>query len=274
MRWIPDAMKPQPYIIAEVGASHEGSLGHAVELIDWAAKAGANAVKFQLFDPDVLSARRHAESYLGIYRRYALNPKWLANLRERTRGHNLQFILSVYSCRDLDLAAPFADILKIASFECRDRLLLDEACGTGKTVIVSTGMTTDQDMDRLREWREAGANPRALLHCISAYPCPVPALNLATIRTYDLDGFSDHSGAYYAGGFAAACGAQMIEVHMRSYTTGEQNPDYKHALNPGALETYIKLAREGAAARGVPCRRVIERVELPMTAYRVGVPTT
>lgn len=261
-------MSANPYIIAEIGSSHEGRLEYATDLIRMASSAGAQAVKFQLYDTDRLCARRHAEPYRNNYLVYQLPHDWLTFLRHAAHVNNLELVLSVYDRQDLEAAAPFADRLKVASFEAGDFDLIRACYETGKPVIVSSGMSDSQGIQKLRLSCKMLGPDVALLHCVSAYPAAMEDLNLSVIKYYRLDGFSDHSRNILTGALAVSHGARMLEVHVRRYETPESNPDFPHSLTPDELEMYASFAQQAAQAVGEKYREILP-CEQSNTAYKV-----
>lgn len=259
---------PTPYLIAEIGASHDGSLARALNLIQTAAQCGIRAVKFQLYDTDRLCARRHAEPYREKYRTYQLPYEWLPELKCAAHAQELDLILSVYDRQDLDTATLFADRLKVASFESGDFDLIRACHATGKPVIVSSGMTDSAGIQKLRLSCKMLGSTVSLLHCVSAYPTNMKDLNLAVIKYYRLDGFSDHSGNILTGALAVSHGAQIVEVHIRDADTSETNPDFPHSLDPHRLGFYVQYANQAAIAIGEKYREILP-CEHANTAYRV-----
>lgn len=269
MRWIPVLKDSIPYIIAEAGSSHDGRLDQALMLVMYAAWAKCSAIKFQVFRADQIAARRHAGAYIKNYRQYEVPLEWLAKIRESCINHHIDLILSIYSPEDFGIASDYADMIKVASFEAQDQQLRHTVSAWARPVIISTGMCSHEEMESLLEWRHKGFNPRAILHCISCYPTRTQDLRLKTIGMYDLDGFSDHSANVRVGGLAIACGAKMLEVHARLFTTSASNPDYSHSLDPTQLKEYVLYAKEALGAVSAPHRREIAPCEIPMSAYRV-----
>lgn len=257
-----------PYIIAEAGACHEGSLETAIDLIEIASESGCHAIKFQLYDAQRLSRNRHAEAFYDTYLKYQLPLAWLPALKAEAVKWDLEFILSVYDAEDLSDAFPYADWLKVSSFESGQKNLLAAAACCGKNLLVSTGMCEIADLERLWLFRRMERCQVGLLHCVSAYPAPVHDLNLSSIRTHDLDGYSDHSGNRLAGGIAVAYGAKILEVHIRDTDTSEDNPDFKHALGPSALAAYVTAAVD-AQIMGGHGRREIMPSERGNVQYKV-----
>lgn len=258
---------PSPYIIAEIGASHGGAFPHAVELIEASAAAGVQAVKFQVYDTDRLCARRNAEPYRRKYAQYQVPLEWLKDLRDTAHQFQVDLVLSVYDTQNLDAVQGYADQLKVASFEAGDFKLIQACVATGLPVIVSTGMSGEADMLRLRLSCKMLGNV-SLLHCVSAYPARMGDLNLSVIKHYRLDGFSDHSRNVLTGALAVSHGAGILEVHVRREETPSDNPDYPHSLTVHELAHYADYARQARAAIG-DRRRYLYECELGNTAYKV-----
>ena len=150
--------------------------------------------------------------------------------------------------------------------------------GTDRHVIVSTGLQSNATLQSLKILRHAaalggmkGTVQVRLLHCVSAYPAPVASLALRQIRSEELDGFSDHAavGWIASGAVAVACGAKILEVHLRLQETDEQNPDAPHALLPDQLQRYIRHVRAAEAAIGDEPWRKNTTAEDEMRKYRV-----
>lgn len=269
MRWIPVQKDSSPYIIAEAGSSHDGRLDQALMLVMYAAWAKCSAVKFQIFKADQIASRRHAGAYIKNYRQYEVPVEWLPKIRESCINHKIDLVLSVYSIEDFETASAYARTIKIASFEAQDTDLMREVSAWDGSIVVSSGMSSHDELSGLVHWRGCGTSPRAVLHCISCYPTRMQDLRLGTIGMYDLDGFSDHTANVRAGALAVACGAKMLEVHLKLFTTSQGNPDFGHSLDPTQMKDYVFNAKEALAAVSAPHRREIAPCEVPMSAYRV-----
>jgi sialic acid synthase SpsE len=235
-----------PYIIAEVGASHERDINKALYLIDVTASVGAQAVKFQVYDAERLARRRHAEGYKSNYTNYQLPLDWLPGLAKRAHANKIDLVLSVYDRIDLEHALPYADILKIASFEASDLDLVQACTATGKPVIVSAGMMTAEDRRQLKIETSA-----LVLHCVSAYPTQMEDLHLSTIRAFGLAGFSDHTANVITGALAVMAGAHILEVHVKLFGQSRKNPDSLHSLTPDQFAQYVANAQDAQAAIGM-----------------------
>lgn len=259
--------RTDPYIIAEVGSCHDGSETLAALLIESVAKCGADAVKFQVYNAERLSQRRNAGAYKANYAHYELPHGWLPRLRRQAREFKLDLVLSVYDRQDLEIALPYADVLKISSFESADMKLIEACHATGAALIVSTGLTTERELLDLRLFTTMLGNV-SLLHCVSAYPTGIKELNLSTIARYHLDGLSDHSRSTLTGALAVCQGARILEVHAKAYSTKADSPDAPHSLDPGQLFEYIRNAQQAKLSMGNP-RTAIMTCEQPCAAFKV-----
>lgn len=236
-------------VVAEAGASHDGFLGMALELVREAKKCGADVVKFQyVSDPDHYADRRHVpDEYRRIYRKYALPAEWLPKLKAEADKRGLQFWCSTFLPQDVATVAPYVSDFKIASFEAaaEDHLKahLPFLEKSAKILYVSLGMGGQKP----RIWGSLGpkyAMRAQFLHCVSAYPTPLSELNLRRIFTQRLAGFSDHSVDLWSGAVAVAAGATVVEVHFRLTDTQADNPDYPHSKIPADLSEYILRIRQ------------------------------
>ena len=230
----------KPFVIAEAGSCHMGSLDKALALIAVAHSAGANAVKYQFWgNPGRMRARRRVPP--PAYDQGSIQAEWLEPLKKECHDRKLLFGASVFLQEDIQTLAPHVDYWKISSFEARDRLLTQVIPKDGRVLFVSTGMMTDHDLSYIPK--------RAIrLHCVSAYPCPPYEANLGAIELGQ--GYSDHTRCVFTGAFAVSAGANFLEVHYRLVATPETCPDYPVALDPDGLLKYVSLAREAAKMRG------------------------
>ena len=278
------------YVIAEAGSCHDGSRTRALLLIEAAAEAGADAVKFQYWSSAKrMAQRRNAAEYEATYARYAVPSSWLAALARHAASHDVDFMCSTYLPEDVDVVAPFVDTFKVASFESGDPVHLaahGAHLDNGKNVVVSLGLGHSAEVvrhyvapQRHMGWKHSpeGRGLLALLHCVSAYPAHPNTLGLVGLRDrVGLVGFSDHTegSETRTGAVAAACGARVIERHFRLATTERQNPDFEHAATTRQLADYIEGVRFATMALGDNTGRETwlnaRRAEEPMARYAVG----
>jgi sialic acid synthase SpsE len=261
-------------VIAEAGSNHDQSFEQALALIDAAASARADAVKFQAIKYDALwvSALQTAE-HRAFYRAVELPEEWLPELARAAQARGLHFLCSptyVESVRLIDAAG--APAFKIASPQTvGDPPLLRAVAATGKPAIVSTGYADMARIDRAVQVLEtAGCRELALLHCVAEYPVSAPRVNLRAIATLSRRfnrpvGLSDHTEGIHIAPAAVAMGACIVEKH---FTTDRRRvgPDHAFALEPEELARMIAHIRDveqalGDGARAENTARDREQIE-------------
>jgi sialic acid synthase SpsE/RimJ/RimL family protein N-acetyltransferase len=245
------------FVIGEAGSNHNGSFEQALALIDVAARAGCDAVKFQVFKARRLYPKAAGRSdYLGdersifdIIAAMELPEDWLPRLRARADEHNLAFIVSPFHEEAVALLDPYVDAFKIASYELTHAPLLREVAKRGKPVILSTGASNlDEVREAVATLAAAGCERLALMQCTAAYPSPPEAVNvraLVTLRdAFGIpSGLSDHSeDPIVAPMAAAALGAALLEKH---YTLSKllPGPDHAFAIEPEGLTRLVAGVR-------------------------------
>lgn len=218
------------FIIAEVSANHRGNIETALSLIDTAAEAGADAVKFQHLTHDKIAAEPLAMFYKSAELPYAWTPK----LMERAKRKNILFFSTPFDHEAVDmLDAAGVPAFKVASYEMNDDTLLRHIARKGKPIILSTGMAYLKEVEHAVDViRREGNDQIAVLHCVSLYPPQFQDFNLKAIQTMRRElalpiGFSDHedpeSNAATLG--AVALGACIIERHITDSQNGGSNDD-------------------------------------------------
>ncbi len=256
------------FIVAEAGVNHDGSVASAIRLVEAAAEAGADAVKFQFFRAaDVATAsaptadyqRRAGEdsSQRAMLARLELSLEDFARIKKTCDEEAILFLATPFSEADLvRLMALKVPAIKIASTDLTNVPLLRAVASTSLPLILSTGASTLEEMqaavDDLHRW---GAADRLLLmHCVSAYPTPPEAVNLRAIATLQrtfgaVCGLSDHTTLTFTGAWATVAGACLLEKHLtlgRSAT----GPDHAMSLEPAQLAEYIRQVRSVEPALG------------------------
>jgi N,N'-diacetyllegionaminate synthase len=254
------------YVIAEAGANHNGNLGVARELIDVAARAGADAVKFQVYSGATLySSKTPRFRYLaGVSQKStqelledaALPREWLPTLAEHCATHGIAFFATPFDTAAVDeLAAVGVPAFKIASFELVDLELIAAAARQGKPLILSCGMARYGEIeDALTAAHQAGAREVALLRCASLYPAPARIMNLRAIGTLRSAfgvpvGLSDHSEGTAVASGAAALGMELLEKHF-TLDRSMPGPDHPFALEPDELGALVRGVRTVEQALG------------------------
>jgi N,N'-diacetyllegionaminate synthase len=256
------------YFIAEAGVNHGGDVDAARRMIDAAADAGADAVKFQMFRADDLVTRsagtaayQHAatgaDTQHALLRELELNDADFAVLREHCRARDVAFLATPFGPRELRaLLAWDAPAIKLASTDLNNQPLLHAAAASGRPLLLSTGAAHRDEIDHAVEVCRA-ASPTGsliLLHCVSSYPAPWEKANLRRItalaRRYRLPvGYSDHTADVATGALAVAAGACVIEKHF-TLDRALPGPDHALSLEPDALTEFISRIRDTECALG------------------------
>lgn len=247
-------------IVAELSGNHNGDLNRALRLVEIAAECGADAVKLQTYTPDSITIdydhpdfKYHGRSLYDLYREAHLPREWHPVLFDAARENNLLCFSSPFDWSAVDFLETLnCPIYKIASFEITDHNLIRHAAATGKPLIISTGMASDEDIAQVVEICEEYNTSVALLHCVSAYPTPVEKSNLRRIthlaRLFGYPvGLSDHTLSTTTAVAAVALGAQIIEKHL-TLDRSEGGPDAEHSLEPKEFKEMCSAVKEAFAA--------------------------
>lgn len=276
-----------PFIVAEIGVNHDGSVSRALELVDAAGRARADAVKLQCFDADrLLSGAARLAVYQrrtgsvdphGMLRACQLDESAMEEIAARAQDLDLRVILTVYSVDLVDSAARLAvDAFKTASPDVVNRPLIEALIGTGKPLLVSAGTATPDEIRDVTQW--LGDHPHLLMQCVSAYPTPDDCASLGgraamcRINPRAL-GYSDHTTAIDTGALAVASGACILEKHLTHDRTAA-GPDHATSLDPPALAEYVRLAHRAWRMLGPPVKRVLEVERDVREASRQSLTTT
>lgn len=257
------------YVIAEMSANHNQNFDQAVRILKAVKDTGADAVKLQTYTPDTITMDcdsdlfRIAKGSLwegkNLYKLYgeAYTPwAWQPKLKQVADELGLPLFSTPFD----DTAVDFLEQMKvpahkIASFELVDTGLLRKVAGTGKPIIMSTGMATLAEIDEaVRTLREAGCTQLALLKCTSAYPSPPEEMNLRTIphlsEAFGVPvGLSDHTLGISVPVAAVALGACIIEKHF-TLTRSTPGPDSVFSLEPHEFKQMVEAIRTAEKALG------------------------
>lgn len=259
--------KQRVLVIAEAGVNHNGSRGEALRLVDVAADAGADVVKFQVFRASELVTRHAAtaayqqqagaSSQRALLQALELTASDFREIAQRCRQRGLLFLATPFGPADVDLLLELeVEAIKIASTDVNNVILLRRVVATGLPLIVSTGAAREDEIAvavaRLKEW---GAWQRLiLLHCVSSYPAPLECANLRAIASLRKCagvpvGFSDHTDSTVIAGLAVAAGACVLEKHF-TRDRAARGPDHAMSLDPQGLAAYVRSARAAEVALG------------------------
>ncbi len=257
-----------PFVVAEISGNHAGDIGRAFDLIDAAAAAGADAVKFQTYEADTLTINSKEPAFTvqtplwrdqTLYDLYikAQTPfVWHERLFQRAADAGILAFSAPFDPTAVDLLQSLdCPLYKIASCELVDLPLIMRVAATGKPMIMSTGMATFDEIDEaLMAARSAGARDIALLHCVSGYPSSAADANLATLaelkhRFGTLVGLSDHSPGTTTAVAAVALGACIVEKHL-CLERGDGSVDSDFSLEPDEFARLVGDCRNAHAALG------------------------
>lgn len=256
------------FVIAEAGVNHNGDVGLAKRLIDAAAEAQADAVKFQTFRAErtisrgapkaayQLQTTGTGESQLGMVRRLELPAEAFRELQAHSRARGLVFLSTPFDEESVDLLdALGVPAFKIASGEVTNLLLVEYVARKGKPVLLSTGMSSlDEVAEAVQAIRRAGQGRLALLHCVSNYPARPADANLRAMRTlaeaFDVPvGYSDHTLGTEVALAAVALGACVLEKHLTLDKT-LAGPDHRASATPQELAGLVRGVRTVESALG------------------------
>ena len=258
------------YIIAEMSANHAGSIERAKEIIRAAKEAGADCVKIQTYTPDTLTidcdneyfaiteGTWKGENLYGLYGKAYTPLEWQAELYAEAKRIGIDFFSTPFDNDTADFLEDMGmEFYKIASFEMIDLDFLRHVAAKQKPMIVSTGMSTLEEMkEAVNAIYETGNRQLALLKCSSAYPAVSDEMNLKTIQhmkeVFDIPiGLSDHSMGSLGAVTAVALGACIIEKH---FCLGREieNPDASFSMTPEEFKQMVEDVRAVERAMGKP----------------------
>jgi len=250
----------RPYVIAEIGVNHEGSLATAKQLIELAHQGGAHAAKFQSYKANTLASKQ-SPAYWDTTKEATLSQHELfqkydnfgaaeyIELAAHAKKAGIDFISTPFDDEAVDYLAPLVSFYKIASADITNIPLLRRVARTGKPVVLSTGASTLDEVDgALKTLGTAGATDIALLHCILNYPCEDINAHVRMIGGLQdrypnhIIGYSDHTvpdAEMTAMSIAYAMGAVVLEKHFTHDKTLPGN-DHYHAMDVNDLSRFMK----------------------------------
>lgn len=259
------------WIVAELSGNHNGDKQRALDVIAMAADAGADAVKFQTYTPDSLTIDADTDAFrigagtpwedrrlYDLYGEAATPYEWHDDLFATAEAHGLVPFSTPFDAAAVELLEAYDPLVhKIASFELVDLELIRVAAATGRTLVMSTGMATEDEIDdavAAARAAGAGAGGVVLLRCNSAYPAPPEEMDLRTMADmaarWDVPvGLSDHTLGTTVAVTAVALGACMIEKHV-TLARADGGPDASFSLEPDELRQLVAAVREAEASLG------------------------
>jgi pseudaminic acid synthase len=257
------------YVVAEMSANHHGRFDEAVRILRAAKEAGADAVKLQTYTADTMTIPcddklfRAGEGTLwegrtlyDLYKEAHTPWDWQPRLKEIADGLGLDLFSSPFDASSVEFLEKMrVPVYKIASFELVDIPLIRLVAGTGKPVIMSTGMASASEIEEaVSSAREAGAREILLLKCTSAYPAPPDEIHLRTLPDLAAKfqtpvGLSDHTLGIAVPLAAAALGACLIEKHI-TMSRAAGGPDGAFSLEPQEFKAMVEGLRAVEKALG------------------------
>jgi N-acetylneuraminate synthase len=264
------------YIIAEIGVNHNGILDLALELIDIAADAGADAVKFQKRKLDKLYAKKYLENansgektlryLLPILQQVELSDEAYDRIVQHCQKRGITFMCSAFDTESADfLDALGVPAYKVASADLTNLPLLDHLVQKGKPLILSTGMSRMDEVEATVEFLKERDAEFALLHCNSTYPAAFEDINLLfmnQLRRFDVPvGYSGHERGIAVSTVAAAMGASIIERHLTLDRTMD-GPDHAASLEPQGFKKMVRDIRQVSSALGTGEEKFMSRGEI------------
>jgi N-acetylneuraminate synthase len=246
----------KPYVIAEIGVNHEGSMELAKRLVDEAKEGGADAVKFQSYKAETL-ASKDSPSYWDTTKepttsQYELFKKhdsfWIDEMQELKNYCDtvgIEFMSTPFDIESADFLNNMMDVYKISSSDITNKPFIEYMCGFNKPIILSTGASSLHEIQEAVSWIEKFGNPLALLHCVLNYPTPDKNANLGMILDLkakfpnNMIGYSDHTlpNDMKVCEMATILGSVIIEKHFTHDKTLEGN-DHYHAMDKEDLKLF------------------------------------
>jgi sialic acid synthase SpsE len=259
------------YVIAEIGINHNGQVLQAKKLIDAAVESGADAVKFQkrtlekIYKDDVLENpnldSQGLEILIGILKEVEFNESEYGEIIEYCKEKKITFLCTPWDTASVDFLEKFdVPAYKIASADMTNLPLIRYVIKTKKPVIISTGMSTLDEIETTVNFVKKENASFILLHCNSTYPSPVELLNLNLIHTLKTKfnvpiGYSGHESGIIPTLTAANMGAVLIERHITMDKTMD-GIDQSASLEPEELKNLVKYVKESEKAKGKDIKKM------------------
>ena len=247
------------YIIAEAGVNHNGNIYIAKELIDKAKDVGADAVKFQSYKANKLAnvntpkvkyqkfnAINSDETHLEMLQKYELSEDDHINLKNYCDKKNIDFLSTPYDVESAKILTRLnVKMFKVASADLVDFQLHKYLSSTNKPVIISTGMSSLEEIEKTLKIYDLQKSSIILLHCVSNYPCSIKSINLNSIALlknyFKLPvGYSDHSSDSITASISVALSSKVYEKHL-TLDKKMEGPDHKASSNP---EEFLNIVNE------------------------------
>ena len=251
------------YVIAEIGNNHNGNFDRAIALVDAAVAAGADCAKFQMrkldevYRASSLSGKDDdlaVEYTLDLLRRFELTSEQQKKIADYCASKGIEYLCTPWDARSVAVLEGFGvTAYKVASADLTNLPLLAKLVATGKTLIVSTGMSTTEEIRTTARFLDERSTSYVLLHCQSTYPAALHNIHLRFMETlreiHPLVGYSGHERGTAVSTAAVALGAAVIERHI-TLDREMEGPDHAASLEPEEFKALVTGIREVEAARG------------------------
>ena len=263
------------FVIAEIGMNHNGDINNAIKLIDDAVECGADSVKFQMRDLDSLYQSEIIENHsgdlgteytLGLLNKFNLKYDDFKTIYEYAKMKNIMFLCTPWDKPSVDIINTFdVPFFKIASADLTNMDLLQHVCKYNKPLIISTGMSTEREINMTVEYLKKKNVDFYLLHCNSTYPAPYHAINLSYLNRLKkhgvIVGYSGHERGIAVTLASIALGARIIERHI-TLDRNMEGPDHTASLEKNDFKELVKGIREIEQSMGEESDRKLSQGEL------------
>lgn len=263
------------FVIAEIGNNHNGSLDLAIEMIDKAKESGADCVKFQMRNLDYVYRQRSLEKtgddlgteyVIDLLGRFELNLEEHQALARHCANIQILYLCTPWDVKSVEQLESFeVPAYKVASADLTNLPLLEVLSQTGKPLILSTGMSTSEEVEITAAYLRDRAVDFILLHCNSTYPAPLHDINLkwmhALRKIHPFVGYSGHERGINVAMAAIACDACVIERHF-TFDRKMEGPDHAASLVPEEFARMVKGIREIEESLGDGTERRVSQGEM------------
>ena len=263
------------FIIAEIGNNHNGSQKLAYQMIDSAIEAGADCVKFQMRNMDSVYRKKSlakkgedlgTEYILDLLKRFELSENEHREIADYCLTKNILYMCTPWDFKSIDVLEGFnVPAYKVASADLTNIPLIAKLVETKKPLILSTGMSSEEEIKITTDFLKKKDVDFALLHCNSTYPAPLYDINLSWINSlkeiHPIVGYSGHERGTSVSMAAVALGAQIIERHF-TFDRNAEGPDHAASLEPLEFSLLVDGIRDIEQAIGTGNTRIVSQGEM------------
>jgi sialic acid synthase SpsE len=243
-----------PYIVAEIGNNHEGSFNNAIKLIKQAKKSGADAVKFQVFNPAKYASPKDTNR-INQLKKFCLKKKDLIKIKKKCVDLKIEFFATPFDLDSANFLNKIQSIFKVSSGDNNFEDLLKKIRSFKKPTIISTGLMEYKEILKVVNYfRKINFYKKkenlCIMHCVSAYPASQKKINLNSIKFLSKKfpnitiGYSDHTKGYKVACASYLLGAQIIEKHFTLSNNFSNFRDHKISLNPKTFKNFVNEVKK------------------------------